>query len=212
MEKSQTKERLLDATLRLISEKGYLRATTKEIAREAGVTELTLFRHFGSKENLFEEVLKTHSFMPQLEDLLQKLDDYTFPEAMKIIGIRFFTNLQKKKSLIRIMNSEINLYPEKVRKLHSALIDRMIHLLADYLTTMQKNGVLREAVRKVPLDRILLETDCPYLTPVPYRGRRNEPAYLRYVAEEIAQLKRISVGEVAERTTANAVRLFDLTP
>ena len=76
--------------------------------------------------------------------------------------------------------------------------------------TFPKNGALRDAVKRAPLDRIHLETDCPYLTPVPYRGRRNEPAYVRYVAEAIADLKGISVEEVAAQTTANTVRLFSL--
>lgn len=76
--------------------------------------------------------------------------------------------------------------------------------------TFPKNGALRDAVKKVPLDRILLETDCPYLTPVPYRGRRNEPAYVRCVAEAIAELKGIPVEDVEQQTTVNASRLFGL--
>ncbi len=76
--------------------------------------------------------------------------------------------------------------------------------------TFPKNRALREAVRHVSLDRILLETDCPYLTPVPYRGRRNEPAYIRYVAETIADLKGVDVETVARATTENSLRLFDL--
>jgi len=63
-------------------------------------------------------------------------------------------------------------------------------------------------VKSVPLDRVVLETDCPYLTPVPYRGRRNEPTYVTYVAETIAELKGIDVGDVAAQTTENALRLF----
>ena len=59
MKTFNTKEQLLKATLKLISEKGYIGATTREIAHEAGVTELTLFRHFGSKERLFEELLNS---------------------------------------------------------------------------------------------------------------------------------------------------------
>ena len=76
--------------------------------------------------------------------------------------------------------------------------------------TFPKNAVLRDAVKHVPLDRILLETDCPYLTPVPYRGRRNEPVYVQYVAEEIAQLKGVSVEDVARQTTENSILLFRL--
>ena len=77
--------------------------------------------------------------------------------------------------------------------------------------TYPKNGALREAVKAAPLDRILLETDCPYLTPVPYRGRRNEPAYVRYVAEAIAELKGISAEVVAEQTVQNTGELFRLS-
>ena len=73
-----------------------------------------------------------------------------------------------------------------------------------------KNARLAEVVRQIPLDRILLETDAPYLTPVPHRGTRNESAYLPLVAERIALLKGISIEEVAAVTTANAERLFQL--
>ena len=76
--------------------------------------------------------------------------------------------------------------------------------------TYSKNGALREAVKHVPLDRILLETDCPYLTPVPYRGRRNEPTYVTYVAEEIAKLKGLHMEDVASQSTENAIRVFGL--
>jgi TatD DNase family protein len=62
--------------------------------------------------------------------------------------------------------------------------------------------------RRVPLDRILIETDAPYLAPVPYRGKSNEPGYVLHVAEEIARLRDMSVDAVAELTTRNFVRLF----
>ena len=67
-----------------------------------------------------------------------------------------------------------------------------------------------EVVKYVPLDRILLETDAPYLTPEPYRGQRNEPVYVIEVAKKIAELKNISVEEVAEQTTKNCKELFGL--
>ncbi len=76
--------------------------------------------------------------------------------------------------------------------------------------TFPKNEVLRQAVKDIPLDRILVETDCPYLTPVPHRGKRNEPAYVRYVIDEIARLKGIPPEEAAAATTENARRLFSL--
>ena len=66
----------------------------------------------------------------------------------------------------------------------------------------------KEVVREIPLDRILLETDAPYLTPHPHRGRRNEPAYIPLIAAEIAELQATSQDEVAAITTANAKNLF----
>jgi TatD DNase family protein len=83
-----------------------------------------------------------------------------------------------------------------------------LHLCIGGPITFPKSQALREAVRALPLDRILLETDCPYLTPVPYRGRRNEPAYVLYVAEAVAELKGLTVEEVSRRTTENVRRLF----
>ncbi len=72
-----------------------------------------------------------------------------------------------------------------------------------------KNAVsLREVARKVPLERMLVETDSPYLAPVPHRGRTNEPALVKHVAEEIARLKETAVAEVARATSANFFALF----
>lgn len=68
----------------------------------------------------------------------------------------------------------------------------------------------KEVVKEIPLDMLLIETDCPYLTPHPYRGKRNEPGYVRFVAEEIAALRGMSVEEVAEKTTANAKKIFGI--
>ena len=71
-----------------------------------------------------------------------------------------------------------------------------------------KNAHLEDMVREVGIGRILLETDAPYLAPVPYRGKRNEPSYLPYMAKRIAEILDITTAEVEEATTANAVRLF----
>jgi TatD DNase family protein len=72
-----------------------------------------------------------------------------------------------------------------------------------------KNALeLKEVVKSIPLDRILIETDSPYLAPVPYRGKMNDPSKVIYVAEEIAKLKNISVEEVGQMTTNNFFRLF----
>ncbi len=76
--------------------------------------------------------------------------------------------------------------------------------------TFKKARELREVAAEIPLTRILLETDAPYLTPEPKRGKRNEPSYVPYIAAKLAEVRGISVEEVASVTTANAVRLFRL--
>jgi TatD DNase family protein len=78
--------------------------------------------------------------------------------------------------------------------------------------TFKKADDLREVVTNLPLNRILVETDSPYLAPQPRRGKRNEPAYVAYVAEQIASLQGLSSQEIAKITTANARRLFGPMP
>ena len=70
--------------------------------------------------------------------------------------------------------------------------------------------VLKEVAKHVPLDRMLIETDSPYLAPVPHRGKTNQPGYVKHVAEEIAKLRNIPLEEVAEATTRNFFTLFKL--
>ena len=73
-----------------------------------------------------------------------------------------------------------------------------------------KKASIAETVKEIPLERLLLETDSPYLTPVPHRGKRNESSYIPHIAEKLAIQKGISIEEVARTTTANAIRLFRL--
>lgn len=76
------------------------------------------------------------------------------------------------------------------------------------IVTFKTATELKEVARQCPLDKMLVETDAPYLTPVPYRGKSNQPGYTRYVAEHIAELKGITLEEVASATTENYFRLF----
>ena len=79
------------------------------------------------------------------------------------------------------------------------------------IVTFKKAAELKEVAKAVPLEKMLVETDSPYLAPVPYRGKTNQPAYVRHVAEEIAALKGISLEEVAASTTDNFCALFGVT-
>jgi TatD DNase family protein len=76
------------------------------------------------------------------------------------------------------------------------------------IVTFKNAAVIQEVAKQVPLDRILIETDAPYLAPNPHRGKPNEPAYVRYTAEYIAALRGISLAEFAEQTTQNFFTLF----
>ncbi|QBC42998.1 TatD family hydrolase [Iodobacter fluviatilis] len=76
------------------------------------------------------------------------------------------------------------------------------------IVTFKKAIELQEVARLVPLDRLLIETDSPYLAPVPYRGKQNQPAWVRHVGESIADLRGISVNQIADATTANFFKLF----
>ena len=78
--------------------------------------------------------------------------------------------------------------------------------------TFRKAEDKHRVAREVSLGSLLIETDCPYLTPEPYRGRRNEPAYVAYTARAIADLRGVPFEEVARATTENASRLFGIRP
>ena len=143
MKKNMTEKKLLNATLRLISEKGYIGATTREIAREAGVTELTLFRHFGTKEKLFEQLLNTYTFLPRLKELIPELDDLNPQDALRLIATRFLLSLKERKSMVKIMYSEVTSYPDKVKNLYNKFIDDLRATLATYFKGLRKKGLLR---------------------------------------------------------------------
>ena len=83
-----------------------------------------------------------------------------------------------------------------------------LHLGLGGVLTFPRSTDVREAVRQAPLDRLLLETDAPFIAPQAWRGRRNEPAYVATVAEQLAQLRGLDLATIAEQTTRNAVELF----
>ncbi|HEX6767826.1 MAG TPA: TatD family hydrolase [Candidatus Binatia bacterium] len=91
-----------------------------------------------------------------------------------------------------------------------AYLDLGFYLSFTGIITFKNADALREVVSKVPLERILVETDSPYLTPVPHRGKRNEPAYVRFVAETISKVKDLTIEDIAQATTANVKQLFHI--
>ncbi len=96
-------------------------------------------------------------------------------------------------------------------RLAKEALDLGFYLSFSGILTFQNAVPLREIAKNTPLDRVLVETDCPYLTPVPYRGKRNEPAYVSQVAKQLAALHpELSLEEVQRTTAVNAKRLFKI--
>jgi TatD DNase family protein len=92
------------------------------------------------------------------------------------------------------------------------VMDLGLYVSIPGIVTFKKSDMLQQVVRDIPLDRLILETDGPFLAPVPYRGKTNRPEYLIFTAHKVAQLKEISLEETARQTTANAENLFGLNP
>ena len=96
----------------------------------------------------------------------------------------------------------------EVQEVADAAIAMNFYISFSGIVTFKTARDLKEVAKNVPLDRMLIETDSPYLAPVPFRGKMNQPGYVKHVAEHIAALRGISVEEVAEATTTNFFRLF----
>jgi len=141
---SSTRDKILETALKLFSKKGFLGATTKEIAKDAGIAEVTLFRHFPSKEKLFEDVINTYSFLPILKGLLPEILKMPYEKALTVIAKKFLDTLDSRKEMIQIMHSEVRRYPEKIHKIYHSFIDETIRTLASYFNEMYKKGNLRE--------------------------------------------------------------------
>jgi TatD DNase family protein len=90
-----------------------------------------------------------------------------------------------------------------------AVLDMGFYISFSGIVTFKNAADLRETVRYIPLDRLLIETDSPYLAPVPFRGKTNQPAFIPYVAQCIADVRNLSIEEIAQATTANFFTLFN---
>ncbi len=139
-----TREKILSAALQLFSQRGYLGAATRQIAREAGVAEVTLFRHFGSKEKLFEEVIRGYSFLPAMKGILPRLEGAAYEETLLTIARRFLATLDERRDLIRIMLAERLSYPAPVKDIFRGMLGEVFGILAGYFRRLQRRGVLRD--------------------------------------------------------------------
>jgi len=122
---------------------------------------------------------------------------------------------EAEKDLLEILSQEK--LPEKRGVIHCfgkdiSLAKKFLDMgfLISYTGNITYNPSRAISLKDVPLEKIMIETDCPFLSPLPVRGQRNEPAFLLYIAQKIAEIKRIPLEEVAKVTTENALKLFNL--
>ncbi len=114
--------------------------------------------------------------------------------------IKCLKNFPKAKGVFHCFSGSENLARQA--------LDHDYYISFSGILTFKKAEELKEIAKFVPLDRILVETDSPFLAPIPYRGKRNEPAYTTHTAEVLAELRGISLPEVSEATTKNFFKLF----
>ena len=140
---SVTRERILDTAIGLFSTKGFSGATTREIAQQAGVAEVTLFRHFSSKEKLFEAVITHYSVLPGLKSFLPRALEMPYEEALVGMADLLLDTLVQIKDWIRIMHSEILRSPDKLLTIYHTFLDEIFEVFASYFRELQKRGTLR---------------------------------------------------------------------
>jgi len=139
-----TRERILNAAYELISSKGYLGASTREIAKKAGVAEVTLFRHFKNKEGLFAEVLRSFSSIPTLAELLPQLKWVSYEESVRILTVRFISRLEEVRDWIRILNTEVSVLPETLQNLYNDYMNQIFSLLTEFFEDAHTRRFIRD--------------------------------------------------------------------
>jgi len=154
--------------------------------------------------------------------------DKSFNDIQKDVFIKQILMANKLELPIVVHDREAHLDTFNILKSHNTNSKVLFHCFSGSVEFMKectkqgwyialggvvtfKNAVkMKEVAKEVPLDKLLLETDSPYLTPVPYRGKENKPGYVKFVAEEISKIRNIQFDEIAEITTKNAEEFFNL--
>lgn len=138
-----TRERIVEAAMALLKEKGYRGVSTKAIASLAGVNEVTLFRHFGNKRNMFTAVMEELSYLPSFENMLQEDVVWDLQADLRMFGLKYIQYFRKNGDIISIAYKEIGHFPELDRQM--ALIPvKLRSLLIDYFETMKQKGLIRD--------------------------------------------------------------------
>ncbi|MBI2632978.1 MAG: TatD family hydrolase [Parcubacteria group bacterium] len=171
------------------------------------------YSYFKTKEELSE---KREQQMEFLHIMLEIAEQYSLPIIFHCRGSAI-DNFNAYDDLYDFLKKKM---PSKGGVIHcwsadSARAKKFLSLgfylgFTGIITFKNAKDFIVDSVRYAPNDRLLIETDCPFLTPEPFRGQRNEPAYVRFVAEKIAEIKKISFEEIEKATTENAKKLFGI--
>jgi AcrR family transcriptional regulator len=138
-----TRARILQAAAEIMAEKGYARATTKAIAAAAGVNEVTLFRHFGSKRNLLSEIIHQRSALPGLKDLIQRQLTGNYREDLIRLATVFFRAISERREALRLMLCEARELPE-VRETVVQIPDQLRGVLTGYFQDQMAAGNVKQ--------------------------------------------------------------------
>ena len=138
-----TRQRILQAAAEIMAERGYARATTKVIAETAGVNEVTLFRHFGSKRNLLSEMINQHSALPGLTELIESQLTGDYQRDLICLATVFFQSITERKEALRLMLCESRELPE-VREVIVQIPDQLREELMRYFQSQMEADVVKE--------------------------------------------------------------------
>jgi len=139
-----TRNRILKAALESFSKHGYTGATTREIARVSDVTEVTLFRHFPSKEKLFEEVVLRYLPSPEFGQFVTNAKDLEYRQALESIAHFFLEGLKQNEDLIQILYMESQRHYDLLEGVYASLVNNIDAMLADYFEELQKKNIIRK--------------------------------------------------------------------
>ena len=189
MDAGARREQIVAAALRTFSRLGYRGATTRELARDAGITEVTLFRHFPSKEKLFGAVLDTYSILPVLRAELEHPEpDKDVRDTLRRLGHRFLGILKARKDVIRLMLAEAATNPKQAQMLFRQGPGRFLDGAEKMLSGMKRKGAIRDVDIPVAA-RALLGVHLAYMLIREVFGKAADSgASLDKAADEISTL------------------------
>ena len=204
MSPADRKTRILDAAERLFGEQGYGATSQRDIINAAGVNLAAIHYYFRSKDEVAgdmrwqQERFRNH--IRAARAVRKPLIIHTREAAVDTIRLMREESAHEAGGVMHCFTESWDVATQA--------LDLGFYISISGIVTFRNAEALRDVAKKVPKDRLLVETDSPYLAPVPHRGKANEPAFVRHVAECVAELRGVSFEALAEQTTQNFFNLF----